>query len=114
VCDDPAGVLPAARFTGEVRAARAGWVGGVDAMAVALAALRLGAGRTRAEDAVDHAVGFTRLAKVGTRVEAGDLLGLVHANDVAKGAEASAALAGAVAIADEAPVAEALIVERIG
>jgi thymidine phosphorylase len=114
VCDDPVAVLPAARFTGEVRAARAGWVGGVDAMAVAWAALRLGAGRTRAEAAVDHAVGFTRLVKVGARLAAGDLLGVVHANDGAELAEALGALAGAVEIADESPPAVALIVGRVG
>jgi histidyl-tRNA synthetase len=65
-------------------------------MAVAWAALRLGAGRTRAEAAVDHAVGFTRLVKVGARLAAGDLLGVVHANDGAELAEALGALAGAV------------------
>ena len=114
VCEDPVAVLPAARFTGEVRAARAGWVVGVDAMAVALAALRLGAGRTRAEDAVDHAVGFTRLVKVGVRVAVGDLLGVVHANDEAKLAEARGALARAVEIAEESPSAVPLIVGRAG
>ncbi len=114
VCDEPVAVLPAARFTGEVRAARAGWVVGVDAMAVALAALRLGAGRTRAEHAVDHAVGFTRLVKVGSRVGPGDLLGIVHANDEARLAEARVALAGAVELGDEALPATALIVARVG
>lgn len=114
VCDDAAAVLPRAKFTVEARASRAGFVREVDAMAVALGALRLGAGRIRAEDTVDHAVGFTRLIKVGERVESGGVLGVVHANDEAKLDEARAWLEDAVAIGDEAPAAEPLIVERIG
>ena len=114
VCDEPGAVLPAARMTGEVRAPRAGFVRAVDAMAVALAALRLGAGRTRAEDTVDHAVGFTHLVKVGERLEAGELLGVVHASDEARLREARAALAGAVEIENEAPEPAALIVESMG
>ncbi len=113
VCDEPAAALPRARFTGEARAGRAGFVREVDAMAVALGALRLGAGRIRAEDTVDHAVGFTRLVKVGARIEAGAVLGVVHANDEAKLAEARARLEAAVAIDDTAPAAEPLIMERI-
>lgn len=114
VCDDPAAVLPKAKFVAEVRAARGGFVTAVDAMAVALAALRLGAGRIRAEDTVDHAVGFTRLIKVGARVEPGAVLGVVHANDEAKLDEARAWLEDAVAIEDAPPAAEPLIVEKVG
>jgi pyrimidine-nucleoside phosphorylase len=114
VCDDPDGVLPRAKFTIEARAPRAGFVREVDAMAVALGALRLGAGRIRAEDTVDHAVGFSGLVKVGERVELGGVLGVVHANDEAKLDEARAWLEDAVAIDDPAPAAQPLIVERIG
>jgi pyrimidine-nucleoside phosphorylase len=114
VCDDPAAVLPRAKYTVEARASRAGFVREVDAMAVALGALRLGAGRIRAEDTVDHAVGFTRLVKIGDRVEAGAVLGVVLANDEAKLEEARAWLEDAVAIDDEPPAATPLIVERIG
>ncbi len=114
VCDEPAAVLPRARFTVEARASRAGFVAEVDAMAVALGALRLGAGRVKAEDQVDHAVGFTRLAKVGERVEAGSLLGVVHASDEAQLEEARAWLEDAVAIEDAAPAPEPLVLERLG
>ena len=68
----------------------------------------------KAEDSVDHAVGFTRLAKVGERVAAGDVLGVVHASREDQLDEARAWLEDAVAIDDAAPESEALIVERIG
>jgi pyrimidine-nucleoside phosphorylase len=114
VCDDPVGVLPRAKFTAEARASRAGYVAEVDAMAVALGALRLGAGRVKAEDSVDHAVGFTRLAKVGERVAAGDVLGVIHASREDQLEEARAWLEDAVAIDEAAPEPEPLIVERVG
>jgi thymidine phosphorylase len=50
----------------------------IDARALADVALGLGAGRTRAEDAVDPAVGIEILARPGVRVEAGDPLALLH------------------------------------
>lgn len=81
VCDVPDEVLPQAKYRKELCAAKAGWVTEVIALDVALAALQLGAGRVRAEDAVDHAVGFTRLVKIGERVESGDVLAVIHAND---------------------------------
>ena len=46
-----------------------------------LAALHLGAGRVRKEDAIDHAVGVVCLAKRGDRVEPGSPLAEVHARD---------------------------------
>jgi pyrimidine-nucleoside phosphorylase len=40
--------------------------------------MRLGAGRARKEDAVDHAVGIVVQKKRGDRVETGDVLATVH------------------------------------
>ena len=111
VVDEPAR-LPQAKFKEAVVAARAGCVGNVDAMGVALAALRLGAGRAKASDTVDHAVGVSGLVKVGERVEAGAPLGVIHANDAAARAEAAALVAGAIGIT-AAPAAAAKLVEAI-
>jgi pyrimidine-nucleoside phosphorylase len=108
------GKMPRARLQREVRAEKGGVVQAVDAMEVALAALRLGAGRVRAEDAVDHAVGFDGLVKIGERVAAGGVLAVVHANDEAKSAEAEAAILRAVKIGDAAVVPGPLVAARIG
>ena len=88
VIDDP-GRLPQAKHRFAVRADTAGVVHAVDAMDVALAALGLGAGRARAEDRIDPAVGVSDLVKVGETVGAGGVLAVVHAND-ATAAEAAA------------------------
>ena len=61
-----------------VRAGSSGFVQGVDARALAEVALALGAGRARAEDEIDPAVGVELLKKRGDRVQAGEELCLLH------------------------------------
>ncbi len=60
-------------------ASRGGVVRRMDAEAIGRAALLLGAGRAQAGDAIDFAVGFSRLKKVGEQVEANEPLLFVHA-----------------------------------
>ncbi|MGJ8645231.1 MAG: thymidine phosphorylase [Luteolibacter sp.] len=63
----------------EVCSENGGTVAGVDAGKIGQASLELGAGRSRAEDAVDFAVGFDFLVKSGEVLEAGDTLVRIHA-----------------------------------
>jgi pyrimidine-nucleoside phosphorylase len=80
---DPDAPLPAAPDVTEVRANRSGVVERCHSRGIAEAAMRLGAGRARKEDAVDHAVGIVVHRKRGDRVEAGDVLATVHARSAA-------------------------------
>jgi pyrimidine-nucleoside phosphorylase len=113
VCDDP-GRMPAAKFRRPLAAERPGFVTDVDAMGVALAALRLGAGRARAEDAIDHAVGVDGLAKSGSAVKAGDPLCVIHANNEGSAREAAEILGKAIIVGDAARPPAKLIDEIIG
>jgi pyrimidine-nucleoside phosphorylase len=62
-----------------VRAPRAGYVTGLEAMLIGRAAAALGAGRATAEDAIDHGVGIRILASLGSLVRAGEpVLELIH------------------------------------
>ena len=72
-------VLPTAPIVRPVTAARDGFVQAIAATAVGEAALRLGAGRSRKEDDIDHAVGVVCLAKRGRPVREGEALAEVHA-----------------------------------
>ncbi|MDO8543668.1 MAG: thymidine phosphorylase [Opitutaceae bacterium] len=113
VIDEPAR-LPQARLKEPLRATRAGFVGDVDAMGVALAALRLGAGRSRAEDRVDPAVGVSDLVKIGERIEAGAPLCVVHANNEAALGDAREMLARAIVVGDAPGTVPSLVAEVIG
>lgn len=61
----------------ELRAEAAGVVTELDAYKVGLAVLRLGGGRERKGDAIDHGVGVRLAKKVGERVAEGDILATV-------------------------------------
>jgi pyrimidine-nucleoside phosphorylase len=71
--------LPVAPVQMTVAASVDGYVQAIDALAVGMASLELGAGRVRKEDKVDHAAGLVIKAPVGARVHAGDPLVVVHA-----------------------------------
>jgi pyrimidine-nucleoside phosphorylase len=113
VVDDSAR-LPQAKYKVPFPAPREGFVQDVDALSVALAALRLGAGRARAEDNIDHAVGLSALLKIGEPVETGAPVCVIHANDEAALAGAKAMLAEAIVIGDTAPPPPKVIDEVIG
>ena len=71
--------LPVAPVQIALVAAGDGYVESIDALAVGLASLDLGAGRHKKEDKVDPAAGLVIQAPVGTHVAAGDPLVVVHA-----------------------------------
>ena len=96
---DPDADLPIAREKHVLNAAADGVLTRLDALAVGIAAWRLGAGRARKEDAVSAGAGVVMLAKPGDRVTAGQPLLELYADDVARFARAEEALAGAIDIA---------------
>jgi len=85
----------------------------VDARGVALAALRLGAGRARAEDRVDPAVGISGLVKVGERVPVSGLLGVIHASDPVAAGQARSMLAEAITVGPAPCAAPGGLVDEI-
>ncbi|GAB4450780.1 MAG: pyrimidine-nucleoside phosphorylase [Anaerolineales bacterium] len=97
---DDTAKFPRAKFVEVVKAPRSGYISQIHARAVGEAAVALGAGRAKKSDPIDHAVGFLIHKKVGERVEAGEPLFTVHANDPAKLAEARQAVLQAHAFSD--------------
>ena len=106
-------LLPAARRTVDVPAPRGGFVHDVDAMAIARVAACLGAGRSRVEDGVDHAVGVSRLAQAGEPIEPGAVLCRLHVNSEVHLADAIDLAKGAFAIGGSRPELSPMIREEI-
>jgi thymidine phosphorylase len=100
-----------------VPAPRPGVVAAIDARAIGVAVVELGGGRARAQDAIDHAVGFSGIAGLGDEVGGatgpGRPLAMIHARDEASLARAAARLAASYAIADAPAPAPAAVLERI-
>jgi pyrimidine-nucleoside phosphorylase len=97
VVDDP-GRLPTAPVVVEVRATVAGTVSAVEPRPIGHAIVVLGGGRSRADQTVDPAVGFSIPVKPGDRVAVGDRLATISARDQAQVAVAEQALRRAITI----------------
>jgi thymidine phosphorylase len=110
---DPAAPLPVARECETVRATRAGYVTHIDALAMGVAAWRLGAGRARKEDPVSAAAGVVLHRRPGERVRAGDVLYELRADDASRIPAAAEIAQTAVRIGRSAPAAVPLVLERV-
>jgi len=89
---DDASKFELAKYVEVVNAPRSGFISQVHARIVGEASVALGAGRAKKGDTVDHAVGFVIHKKVGDKVQKGEPLVEIHANDEDKLAEARKAL----------------------
>jgi thymidine phosphorylase len=105
--------LPEAPVTVPVVAERDGFVASVATRDIGLAVVELGGGRRCAEDKVDHAVGITGIVPLGSEVQRGEPLALVHARTQDGADRAVAALGGAFTIAQEKPRAAKTVLRRI-
>lgn len=73
-----------AQFTEEILASQNGYIQEINAEKIGKVACNLGAGRIKKEDNIDYAVGIELDKKVGTKVQKGEILGKIHANDTTK------------------------------
>ena len=110
---DPDAPLPQAPEVEQVHADRSGYVRAVDAYGIGVAAWRLGAGRARKEDPVSASAGVLLRKKPGDAVSAGDVLMELRTEDAARIDSARELATAAVTIADGAPDARPLILERL-
>jgi len=90
-----------AKYVEVVNAPRNGFISQVHARIVGEASVALGAGRSKKGDPVDHAVGFVIHKKVGDKVQEGEPLFEIHANDEEKLAEARMEVLSAYRFNDE-------------
>jgi thymidine phosphorylase len=95
---DPDAPLPHPAEKHVVPAPATGTLTRLDALAVGVAAWRLGAGRARKEDPVSAAAGVTWTATVGEQVTEGQPLLELHTDDADRIPRALEALEGAIGV----------------
>ena len=76
-----------AKFILPIIADKTGVVDKLDALTIGKLSVYLGAGRLKKEDDIQKEVGFVFNIKVGNKVQKGETLGYVHANDESKAQE---------------------------
>ena len=110
---DPDAALPTARETEVITAETDGVLTSLDALAVGVAAWRLGAGRARKEDPVQAGAGVELHAKPGDTVRAGQPLLTLHTDTPERFERGKQSLADAYVIGDRAPERTGVVLDRI-
>ncbi len=105
--------LPIGRCSETVTAGRSGTMGDIDAMAVGLAAWRLGAGRSRPGARVQHGAGVRVHRRPGEPVVAGEPLFTLYTDTPGRFGPALAILDGGWSVGEAGPAPRPLIIDRI-
>lgn len=112
--EHPGKYLTSAPITKACMPAAAGRIAAIDTRAIGVALIELGGGRLRAQDKIDHRVGFSEFKGVGKEVGPDQPICLIHAVDGASWEGAAAAVRQAVQISTgERVVIPAAICQRI-
>ncbi|MCB1833491.1 MAG: thymidine phosphorylase, partial [Geminicoccaceae bacterium] len=112
IVDDPQR-LPTAPVMREVKATDGGHVARIDVRALGLAVIGLGGGRSRPDQAIDHAVGLSAVAGRGRQVARGDPLAFVHARDEAAADAAVETVRRAFVLSEAGPPALPVVIETV-
>jgi pyrimidine-nucleoside phosphorylase len=96
-----------------IQSPRDGYVAQVDALAIGLASVAMGAGRTRADQAVDHTVGIFVDKKPGAAVARGEPLARLRVRNRSSAHAVAERVRSAFVIGDGPPAARPLVLDRI-
>ena len=106
-------LLPNAPMRTMLSAPSSGYIAGIEAEQVGLASMRLGAGRFKKGEQIDHRTGFILQAKVGDYREAGDPLVEIHARSESEVDSVRNALLGCYSWSDTPVEAGPLVLDTI-
>ena len=109
ICDKPDSLLSKRLVKVPVNAVINGYVAEIDTVAVGHAVSDIGGGRIKAEDTIDHAVGYACTRKIGDRVAKGDELGVIYCRRQNQADSISKTLQNAYKITREFPRTTKLI-----
>jgi pyrimidine-nucleoside phosphorylase len=109
VCDKPETFFAKGLIKLPIVADGVGYIGEIDTFQVGRAVCDLGGGRVKAEDGVDHAVGYSSTVKLGDRIHKGDEIGVIYCRKKSQGEAVSEKLRNAYKISREIPRTTKLI-----
>lgn len=105
--------LPRAPVLVDVKAENAGFVSSIDSLELGLTAVAMGAGRTRTDQSIDHAVGIEIVASRGTKVVPGQTLARLHVRTESAGDVIASRVRKAFVVTDEPSASAPLVLGRI-
>ena len=102
-----------AKYIEPIIAQSSGFINEINAEDIGKVACGLGAGRIRKEDRIDYSVGIVLDKKVSAKVEKGEVIGYIHANDLQKLTIAKEQIENIIKISSNQVKAEPIIFEII-
>lgn len=111
--ENPDSSLPRAKVESAVYPIASGVVTGMKTRELGLTVVRLGGGRTVADQAIDHSVGLSRVAGLGSEVGNDQPLAIVHARSQEDADRAAQEIQSAIVVGESPPERRPEIYERI-
>jgi pyrimidine-nucleoside phosphorylase/thymidine phosphorylase len=106
-------LLPEPQFEDSVVASDSGYIAALEARAMGLASMILGAGRERSDSTIDPAAGLVFEKKVGDAVSAGERICVVYSNHRSRTSRAMEMIRHAITVSTEPVPAPPLILEQV-
>lgn len=78
ICDDPEILISKDLLKFAIKAGESGFIKEIETDEIGGAVCAIGGGRTKAEDEIDHAVGYASLVGIGDEIKSGEELGVVY------------------------------------
>jgi len=109
--EKPAYYLPQAPIVKPIIALQSGYVSAMDVRGIGLSLVSLKAGRSKADDPIDYAVGLSEMVQIGDYVEQGQALAVAHVRNADQLALVNQQIPSLIQLGAEASVAQALVKE---
>ena len=109
--EQPAHYLPQAPIVKPSIALQSGYVSAMDVRGIGMSLVSLKAGRSKADDPIDYAVGLSGMVQIGDYVEQGQTLAVAHVRNADQLALVNQQVPSLIQLAAEASVAQALVKE---
>ena len=106
---DDVSLFPKAKFSREIRCDKDGYVYAVNAEKYGIAALVLGAGRSKKEDVIDYSAGILIAKKRGDKVQKGDVIATIYSSSPENFDEAEKIISENTVISDKRPQVRPLV-----
>ena len=109
VCDDPESLIGGDLIKTEIAATIEGFITEIDTLAIGNAICAIGGGRTKADDKVDHFVGYESLARIGDEVSGNMPLGILHCRTLEQSDSIATLLRDAYKVGNAKPPANSIV-----
>ena len=109
--EKPQHYLPQAPIVKPILASHSGYVCAMDVRAIGLSLVTLKAGRSKADDAIDYAVGLSGMSQIGDYIEQGQTLAVAHVRNDNQLALINQELVNLIQLATDASRLEPLVKE---